>query len=127
MNCEGRIEISDKDDNEILKTTLHWARNDPAIYGEDKLDKIYSPVHLNPKDKEELDVFCLGYCNDQGYDKKGNRTIIPKVESQFYTMSFRRIPLERDTEYIIKTSVYANNTTSKSLSSYGRFVALACL
>jgi hypothetical protein len=29
-------------------------------------------------------------------------------------MSFRRIPLERNTEYIIRTSVYANNAAAKA-------------
>ena len=114
MNCEARIEISDKDDNEILKTTLHWARNDPAIYGEDKLDKIYAPIHLNPKDNEELDVFCLRYCKEKQYDENGKPFIGHRNEPNFYTMSFRRIPLERNTEYIIRTSVYANNAASKA-------------
>jgi hypothetical protein len=115
MNCEGRIEISDKDDNEILKTTLHWARNDPAIYGEDKLDKVYAPIHLNPKDKEELDVFCLGYCNEIQYDQNSKRFMATRTEPNFNTMSFRTYRLDSQTDYFVKVTVYANNATSKPL------------
>jgi len=121
MDCEAKVELSSKQrEQSTYRTTLHWARRDPALYmkildngsNQFEIDRIYAPINLNIDDREAIDVFCLPYWYYHVSDKDRS----PHYNPYIGTVSLRQLVLHPNTTYQIKTTVYASNVKPKSFS-----------
>jgi len=112
-NCEVKIQIIEvtNEGKKITGTSCHWSRRDPRIYID--LDKIYSPIDLNPNDDEPVDIIRIIYKHFIQVSHDAEKTDAQLEKSLIYTVSPSPIELKPKTGYVIRVTVYASNTTSK--------------
>ena len=107
LDCEAKVVVCDKEDNDSAVQSLHWSRRDPRIYK--TLDQIYAPIPLNPRDNELLDVLELNYQVDIDTNELMNLPENRCIE----TISPYSIMLEKDKIYSLEVTIFASNATSK--------------
>ncbi len=124
LNCSAKIEITHAGKTRIYSDSkiLHWSRHHELIYTKgldvgspvintpQDIEKIYSPVDINSKDFELLEVLRMRY--------HYSGSVSPDLPSELTSASVDAIALifQKDVEYSIKVSVFSYNAKPVSKS-----------
>lgn len=100
-DCDAKMElIATWPRFNVYSDIIHWSKRAPKIYKTP--DQLFSPINLNPNDKETVDAIIVE-------DVDGHH---PLPYMQTYS---EKLQLHSNHDFFVKVTIYARNATSKPL------------